>query len=91
MAYCSSIAMVWVLEEPLTDVAVLAPGDLDEVLRPGDLEESFDQCYVHKVEEIYSLGEVKIWDWAPVKESAYAVGETVMELEVEMEEELMTS
>ena len=55
------------------------------------LRESFDQCYVHKVEEIYSLGEVKIWDWAPVKESAYAVGETVMELEVEMEEELMTS
>ena len=30
--------MVWVLEEPLTEVAVLAPGDLDEVLRPGDLE-----------------------------------------------------
>ena len=55
------------------------------------LRESFDQCYVHKVEEIYSLGEVKIWDWAPVKERAYAVGETVMELEVEMEEELMTS
>ena len=46
---------------------------------------------MHKVEEIYSLGEVKIWDWAPVKESAYAVDETVMELEVEMEEELMTS
>ena len=30
--------MVWVLEEPLTEVAVLGPGDLDEVLRPGDLE-----------------------------------------------------
>ena len=50
------------------------------------------QCSVHKAEEIYSfLGEVKIWDWALVKERAYAVGETVMELEVEMEEELMTS
>ena len=50
------------------------------------------QCSVHTVEEIYSfLGEVKIWDWAPVKERAYAVGETVVELEVEMEEELMTS
>ena len=30
--------MVWVLEEPLTEVAVLGPGDLEEVLRPGDLE-----------------------------------------------------
>ena len=29
---------MWVLEEPLTEVAVLAPGDLEDFLRPGDWE-----------------------------------------------------
>ena len=32
------MAIVWVLEEPLTEVAVLAPGDLEDFLRPGDWE-----------------------------------------------------
>ena len=31
--------MVWVLDEPLTEVLVLAAGDLDLVLGPGDLDE----------------------------------------------------
>ena len=33
---------MWVFEEPRTEVAVLAPGDLEEFLRPGDLDGTRD-------------------------------------------------
>ena len=36
--------MVWVFEEPLTEVLVLAAGDLDLVLGPGDLDEFLGPC-----------------------------------------------